>query len=69
MDNQISNLGVCDAGVAPPSFVAIQAGTTLQRLTSSGDAVSWMSVGVLAVLAVLSLLPTFFKRQLAKKLD
>lgn len=69
LDDQISNLGVCDAGVAPPSFVAIQAGTTLQRLTSSGDAVSWMSVGVLAVLAVLSLLPTFFKRQLAKKLD
>ncbi|KAL5007158.1 hypothetical protein ScPMuIL_015964 [Solemya velum] len=56
-------------GVAPPSFVAIQAGTTLQKLTSSGDAVSWTSVIILGVLALLSLLPVLFKKKLQEKLD
>jgi hypothetical protein len=56
-------------GVAPPSFVAIQAGTTLQQLTSSGDTVSWQSVSILAVLAVVSLLPVIFRRQLKNKFD
>ena len=57
------------SGVAPPSFVAIQAGTTLHQLTSSGDAVSWTSIAVLAVLALLSLLPVLFKTKLKKKFD
>ncbi|XP_046581670.1 transmembrane protein 41B-like [Haliotis rubra] len=56
-------------GVAPPSFVAVQAGTTLYKLTSSGDAVSWTSVIVLAALAILSLLPVVFKKRLQKKFD
>ncbi|XP_064634900.1 transmembrane protein 41B-like isoform X3 [Lineus longissimus] len=56
-------------GVAPPSFVAIQAGTTLQQMSSSGDAVSWTSMIVLALFAILSLLPVFFKRTLQKKFD
>uniref|UniRef100_A0A8C2FM98 Transmembrane protein 41B n=1 Tax=Cyprinus carpio TaxID=7962 RepID=A0A8C2FM98_CYPCA len=30
-------------GVAPPSFVAINAGTTLYKLTTAGEAVSWNS--------------------------
>ena len=57
------------AGVAPPSFVAIQAGTTLQKLTSSKDAVSWGAVALLAVFAMLSLLPVLFKKRLRDKFD
>jgi len=56
-------------GVAPPSFVAIQAGTTLQQLTSSGDALSWQSVCMLAVLAVIALLPVAFRAKLKQKFD
>ncbi|XP_071830782.1 transmembrane protein 41B-like [Apostichopus japonicus] len=56
-------------GVAPPSFVAIQAGTTLYQLTHTGDAVSWTSVIVLAILAVLSILPAVFKQYLRKKFE
>ncbi|CAN7998987.1 unnamed protein product [Ixodes hexagonus] len=54
-------------GVAPPSFVAIQAGTTLHQLSSSKDAVSWWSVSVLAAFALLSLLPVLFKGKLKQK--
>ncbi|XP_052286547.1 transmembrane protein 41B-like [Dreissena polymorpha] len=56
-------------GVAPPSFVAIQAGTTLHQLTSSGDAVSYRSMAVLGIFAVVSLLPVLFKRKLKAKFD
>ena len=56
-------------GVAPPSFVAIQAGKTLHKLTSSSDAVSWNSMFLLAVFAVLSLLPVIFKTKLREKFD
>ncbi|KAG1669218.1 Transmembrane protein 41B [Nymphon striatum] len=56
-------------GVAPPSFVAIQAGTTLHTLTSSSDALSWNSLILLSVFALLSLLPVLFKSQLQKKFD
>ena len=60
---------LCITGVAPPSFVAIRAGTTLHELTSSGDAISWSSIAILAVLAVFSLLPVIFKHRLRKKFD
>lgn len=56
-------------GVAPPSFVAIQAGTTLHQLTSSGDAVSYKSMIILGVFAVISLLPVAFKHKLKAKLE
>jgi len=56
-------------GVAPPSFVAIQAGTTLQQLTSSGDALSWQSICILAVLAIIALLPVAFRAKLKQKFD
>jgi len=62
-------LGNLFVGVAPPSFVAIQAGTTLQQLTSSGDALSWQSVCILAVLAVVALLPVAFRAKLREKFD
>lgn len=54
-------------GVAPPSFVAIQAGTTLHKLSSTRDAISWWSVSMLAIFAVLSLLPVIFKGKLKQK--
>ncbi|XP_078271517.1 transmembrane protein 41B [Rhinoraja longicauda] len=54
-------------GVAPPSFVAIKAGTTLYQLTTAGEAVSWNSVFVLMFLAVVSLLPVFFQKNLKQK--
>uniref|UniRef100_A0A3Q3XA65 Transmembrane protein 41B n=1 Tax=Mola mola TaxID=94237 RepID=A0A3Q3XA65_MOLML len=56
-------------GVAPPSFVAIKAGTTLYKLTTAGEAVSWNSLAVLGVLAVLSILPVCFQKKLQKKLE
>lgn len=55
-------------GVAPPSFVAINAGTTLYKLTTAGEAVSWYSLAVLAVLAVVSILPVCFQRKLQEKM-
>ncbi|XP_031180145.1 transmembrane protein 41B [Sander lucioperca] len=56
-------------GVAPPSFVAINAGTTLYKLTTAGEAVSWNSLAVLGVLAVLSILPVCFQKKLQNKLE
>ncbi|XP_057696392.1 transmembrane protein 41B isoform X1 [Corythoichthys intestinalis] len=56
-------------GVAPPSFVAINAGTTLYKLTTAGEAVSWNSLAVLAVLAVLSIVPVCFQKKLQQKLE
>ncbi|XP_060893737.1 transmembrane protein 41B [Labrus mixtus] len=56
-------------GVAPPSFVAINAGTQLYKLTTAGEAVSWNSLAVLGVLAVLSILPVCFRKNLQKKLE
>lgn len=56
-------------GVAPPSFVAIQAGQTLNKLTSSSDAWSWSSVIILLIFALLSLVPVLFKKNLQKKFD
>ncbi|KAF7667238.1 hypothetical protein LDENG_00071140 [Lucifuga dentata] len=56
-------------GVAPPSFVAINAGTTLYKLTTAGEAVSWNSLAVLGILAVLSILPVCFQKKLQQKLE
>ncbi|XP_033216755.1 transmembrane protein 41 homolog [Belonocnema kinseyi] len=56
-------------GVAPPSFVAIQAGQTLHKLTSSSDAWSWTSVIILGVFALLSLLPVIFKQKFKHKFE
>lgn len=56
-------------GVAPPSFLAIQAGKTLNTMTSSADAFSVQSMILLAVFALLSLAPVIFKKQLKRKLQ
>jgi len=50
-------------GVAPPSFIAIQAGTTLQQLTSGLDALTFQSVALLVVFAFLSILPVFLRNR------
>jgi len=54
-------------GVAPPSIVAIHAGTTLQKLTSSKDILSWSSFGMLVSLAILSIIPVALKGKLRQK--
>ncbi|KAM7350659.1 transmembrane protein stas isoform 2-T2 [Cochliomyia hominivorax] len=56
-------------GVAPPSVLAIQAGKTLQKMTSSSDAFSWTSMGVLTLCACLSLVPGLLKNKLKKKIE
>jgi len=48
-------------GVAPPSFVAVQAGTTLQQLASATDAFNSQSIILLVIFASLSLLPVIFQ--------
>jgi len=54
-------------GVAPPSFIAIQAGSTLQQLTSSLDAFNFQNVALLVLFAFLSILPVFLKNRLKEK--
>lgn len=56
-------------GVAPPSFIAIQAGTTLQQLTSTTDALSFQSVALLVIFAFLSILPALLKNRLRSKYE
>ncbi|XP_061395507.1 transmembrane protein 41 homolog, partial [Musca vetustissima] len=56
-------------GVAPPSVLAIQAGKTLQKMTSSSDAFSWTSMGILSLCACLSLVPGLLKNKLKKKVE
>lgn len=56
-------------GVAPPSFVFIQAGTTLQQMTSTMDPITPQTVGLLVVFALLSILPVLLKNRLKDKFD
>lgn len=56
-------------GVAPPSFVAIQAGKTLHTMSASDSTFSWASVAMLAIFAVLSLIPVFLKQRLKEKFE
>jgi len=56
-------------GVAPPSFVFIQAGTTLQHMTSTMDPITAESVCLLVLFALLSLLPVLLKNHLKAKFD
>merc|ERR1719357_5438 len=56
-------------GVAPPSFIFIQAGTTLQQMSSTMDPITPTSVGLLVGFAVLSLLPVLLKNKLKDKFD
>lgn len=57
------------AGVAPPSFLAIQAGQTLNTMTSSSDAFSIKSMLLLGVFSLFTLVPVIFKNQIKKKIQ
>jgi len=56
-------------GVAPPSFVFIQAGTTLQQMTSTMDPITVQSVALLVLFALLSLVPALLKDKLKSKFE
>ena len=50
-------------GVAPLSMLAVQAGQVLEQLTSSRDTLTFKSVGFVALSAVLSIVPVWYKRR------
>ncbi|KAF1764772.1 hypothetical protein GCK72_004722 [Caenorhabditis remanei] len=50
-------------GVAPPSFLYIQAGSTLEQMTHTSVAWSWTSVAMLTGSAILSLAPILLKKK------
>lgn len=56
-------------GVAPPSFVFVQAGKTLHTLTSTSQAWSLANVGLLALFAIVAIIPVAFKGKLRSKLE
>jgi len=56
-------------GVAPPSCFYVQAGTTLNTLTSSSAVFSWQSILTLTFFSIVSLLPVLFKNRLQKKME
>jgi len=56
-------------GVAPPSFVFIQAGTTLQQMTSTMDPITPESVSLLVLFALLSLVPVLLKNKIKAKFE
>lgn len=53
-------------GVAPPSFVYISAGQTVHTLTSTSSILTWGQIGLLASIALLSLLPVVLKDKLKR---
>nr|CAI5868194.1 unnamed protein product [Callosobruchus analis] len=56
-------------GVAPPSFIAIQAGQTLNDMTVNDSAFNTKSFMWLALFSVVSLVPIFLKNRFRQKLD
>ena len=56
-------------GVAPPSFGYITAGVEVHKLTTTGDVMTFQSITVVIVSALLSLAPVLFRRQLRRKLE
>ncbi|XP_065070432.1 transmembrane protein 41B-like [Rhopilema esculentum] len=56
-------------GVAPPSFGYISAGFELYELTTTGDALSFKSITLVVVAAVVSLLPVIFRKKMQEKLE
>lgn len=54
-------------GVAPPSFLFIQAGTTLEQMTHTNVAWSWSSVALIVFFAIVSLLPVLWNKRKASQ--
>lgn len=65
----VAKVNVCDLilGVAPPSFIFIHGGMTLQELSDSSGFLSFKSVFILALVAAISILPVVFKQKLQDK--
>ena len=57
------------SGVAPPSFGFISAGFELYELTTTGDAFSFKSISLIALAAIVSLLPVVFRKKVQEKLE
>lgn len=51
-------------GVIPPCCVWIQAGTTLQHLSTASEVVSFEAVAVIVVLALMSILPVLIRERI-----
>jgi len=49
-------------GVAPLSMLAVQAGQVLEQLTSSSDTITYKSIFFVALMAVGSIAPVYYKR-------
>lgn len=56
-------------GVAPPSILAIRAGTSLQQLASANVLFTWENILLLTGFATLSLIPVLFKTKLKRKFE
>jgi len=56
-------------GVAPPSFVYISAGQTVHTLTSTSSILTWYQIGLLGLVALISLLPVLLKNKLKSKFE
>lgn len=56
-------------GVAPPSCIYIQAGTTLNTLTSSSSVFTWQSILMLTFVSIVSLSPVFFRNHIKKNIE
>jgi uncharacterized membrane protein YdjX (TVP38/TMEM64 family) len=56
-------------GVAPPSCLYIQAGQTLNLMTSQTAVFSWTSIGLLAVFSCVSLLPVVLRDFIKARID
>ncbi|OQR76043.1 transmembrane protein 41B-like [Tropilaelaps mercedesae] len=56
-------------GVAPPSILAIRAGTSLQQLASANVLFTWENILLLTGFAALSLVPVLFKTKLKSKFE
>ncbi|XP_057670484.1 transmembrane protein 41 homolog isoform X1 [Diorhabda carinulata] len=56
-------------GVAPPSFIAIQGGQTLQEMTASDTAFNLTSLMWLLVFGIVSLIPIFLKGKIREKIE
>lgn len=56
-------------GVAPPSCLYIQAGQTLNLMTSQTAVFSWTSIGLLGLFSVFSLCPVLLRNVLKARID
>jgi len=65
LENYASRITYCVSGVIsglmPPSFMCVHAGTALNQLTSTSDAITWSSIAMLFFFIFISLIPILIK--------